>query len=121
MASASSTVFPFSHSVARLLDANIVLEIEDAGDDHDKAFLMGAVLIRLTEHLRLQHRRDSNGRRPVRLRHLTVVEEAHRLLRQPPPPERVLANGAEVAADAIIAMADGNDSASGFSAARKEP
>jgi len=43
------------------------------------------------------------------------------LLRQPPPPERVLANGAEVAADAIIAMADGNDSASGFSAARKEP
>jgi hypothetical protein len=43
------------------------------------------------------------------------------LLRQPPPPERVPANGAEVAADAIIAMADGNDSASGFSAARMEP
>jgi hypothetical protein len=67
---------------AKLLGANVVLEIEDAGDDHDKAFLMGAVLIRLTEHLRLRHRHD--GQQPVRLRHLTVIEEAHRLLRQPP-------------------------------------
>ena len=32
----------------------MVLEIEDAGDDRDKAFLMGAMLIRLTEHLRLR-------------------------------------------------------------------
>jgi hypothetical protein len=68
---------------AALLDRNVVLEIEDAGDDHDKAFLMGAVLIRLTEHLRLRHRHDGHG--PVRLRHLTIIEEAHRLLRQPPP------------------------------------
>jgi hypothetical protein len=43
------------------------------------------------------------------------------LLRQPPPPERLLANGAEVAADAIIAMADGSGNASEFSAARREP
>jgi hypothetical protein len=67
----------------KLLDNNVVLEIEDAGDDHDKAFLMGAVLIRLTEHLRLRHRSEPNA--PVRLRHLTVIEEAHRLLRHPPP------------------------------------
>ena len=32
----------------------MVLEIEDVGDDRDKAFLMGAVLIRLVEHLRLR-------------------------------------------------------------------
>jgi hypothetical protein len=67
---------------ARLLDGNVVLEIEDAGDDHDKAFLMGAVLIRLTEHLRLRQRAE--GPAAPRLRHLTVIEEAHRLLRQPP-------------------------------------
>jgi DNA helicase HerA-like ATPase len=60
-----------------LLRSNVVLEIEDVGDDADKAFLMGAVLIRLTEHLRL-NRRDAPG-----LAHLTVVEEAHRLLRRP--------------------------------------
>jgi hypothetical protein len=67
-----------------LLDGNVVLEIEDAGDDRDKAFLMGAVLIRLTEHLRLRQRAEGPGA-PSGLRHLTVVEEAHRLLRQPPP------------------------------------
>jgi hypothetical protein len=44
---------------------------------------MGAVLIRLTEHLRLRHRAESPA--TSGLRHLTVIEEAHRLLRQPPP------------------------------------
>ena len=66
-----------------LLDGNAVLEIEDVGDDSDKAFLMGTVLIRLAEHLRM-----ANRARPaavVSLRHLTVIEEAHRLLRRQEP------------------------------------
>jgi DNA helicase HerA-like ATPase len=67
--------------VSRLLRRNTVLEIEDVGDDRDKAFLMGTVLLRLAEHLRLA-RREAPGGRPG-LRHLTVVEEAHRLLRRP--------------------------------------
>ena len=62
-----------------LLRTNVVLELEDVGDDADKSFLMGTVLIRLAEHLRLAHRA---GTAP-RLRHLTVIEEAHRLLRKP--------------------------------------
>jgi DNA helicase HerA-like ATPase len=61
--------------MARLLRQPTVLEIEDVGDDQDKAFLMGTVLIRLIEHLRV-HRAGSRT-----LRHLTVIEEAHRLLR----------------------------------------
>ena len=65
-----------------LLRKNVVLEIEDIGDDADKAFLMGTVLIRLAEHLRLAHR---TGPAVTGLRHLTVVEEAHRLLRRPEP------------------------------------
>ncbi|HTZ25148.1 MAG TPA: ATP-binding protein [Streptosporangiaceae bacterium] len=65
-----------------LLRKNAVLEIEDVGDDADKAFLMGIVLIRLAEHLRLAHR---TGPAVTGLRHLTVVEEAHRLLRRPEP------------------------------------
>ena len=67
-----------------LLAANVVLEIEEVGDDRDKAFLMGTVLIRLAEHLRLRARAEGPG--PPRLRHLSVFEEAHRLLRQPPAP-----------------------------------
>ncbi len=66
---------------AQLLNHNVVLEIEDAGDDRDKAFVMGAVLIRLAEHLRLHFSRTTSAQP---LRHLTVLEEAHRLLRQPP-------------------------------------
>jgi DNA helicase HerA-like ATPase len=70
----------------RVLDRNVVLEIEDVGDDQDKAFLIGAVLIRLTEHLRLRQRHQPGG--PQQLRHLTVLEEAHRLLRDPGPGQR---------------------------------
>jgi DNA helicase HerA-like ATPase len=80
---------------AALLRGNVVLEIEDVGDDADKAFLMGTVLIRLTEHLRLTHR--TAGRAPG-LAHLTVVEEAHRLLRRPEPGG---AGGAGAAAHAV--------------------
>src|SRR5262249_53244934 len=46
----------------------------------DKAFLMGTVLIRLAEHLRMAGRAGSGG--SPGLRHLTVIEEAHRLLRR---------------------------------------
>jgi DNA helicase HerA-like ATPase len=68
-----------------LLRSNVILEIEDVGDDADKAFLMGTVLIRLAEHLRLTGRAGpGTAARPgPGLAHLTVVEEAHRLLRRP--------------------------------------
>ena len=76
----------------QLLRTNAVLEIEDVGDDSDKAFLMGTVLIRLVEHLRMANRanradRADGGDRgglagQAGLRHLTVIEEAHRLLRR---------------------------------------
>ena len=65
----------------RLLGRNVVFEIEDVGDDRDKAFLMGTVLIQLTEHLRLRARSAAGG--AAGLRHLSVFEEAHRLLRRP--------------------------------------
>lgn len=65
----------------RLRERNVVLEIEDVGDDADKAFLMGAVLMRLSEQLRVAARQ----RAPQGLGHLTVIEEAHRLLRRSEP------------------------------------
>jgi len=68
----------------KLLSTNAVLEIEDVGDDSDKAFLMGTVLIRLAEHLRMANRAGPSATAgSAGLRHLTVIEEAHRLLRRP--------------------------------------
>ncbi|GAA1110110.1 hypothetical protein GCM10009630_03920 [Kribbella jejuensis] len=70
--------------VGDLLSRNVVLELEDVGDDQDKAFCMGVVLIRLIEHLRV-HRTAAPG-----LRHVTVVEEAHRLLKATTEPNHAV-------------------------------
>ncbi len=56
-----------------LFDRPVVLELERLADEEDQAFLMGLLLVRLAEHRRAQ----GPSRR---LRHLLVVEEAHRLL-----------------------------------------
>jgi Helicase HerA, central domain len=64
--------------VEDLLRRNVVLELEDITNDQDKAFLIGAVLIRIVEHLRVRAARGAVGRG---LQHVTVVEEAHRLLK----------------------------------------
>jgi hypothetical protein len=59
-----------------LLDHPTILELEGMGDDDDKAFVMGLVMIRLAEQRRVQGERDGQL-------HLLVIEEAHRLLGQP--------------------------------------
>jgi hypothetical protein len=56
-----------------LLTRPTVLELQNMGDDDDKAFLMGLLLIRLYEY------RRGEGER-ANLQHIIVVEEAHRLL-----------------------------------------
>jgi hypothetical protein len=63
--------------IGELLRRNVVLAIEDVANDEDKAFLIGTLIIRLVEHLRLRARSGTvDG-----LRHVIVIEEAHRLLR----------------------------------------
>jgi DNA helicase HerA-like ATPase len=63
--------------IASLLRRNMVLAIEDVANDEDKAFLMGTLVIRIVEHLRLGARAGGTDG----LRHVIVLEEAHRLLR----------------------------------------
>jgi Helicase HerA, central domain len=60
----------------QLFEHPAVLELEALGDDDDKAFVMGLVLMQLAAH-----RRAHPGRG---LRHLFVIEEAHRLLANVP-------------------------------------
>jgi hypothetical protein len=54
-----------------------VVELEALGDEGDRAFFMGLLLIRLAEH------RRARGQSPD-LVHLLVIEEAHRLLANVP-------------------------------------
>ena len=44
--------------IAELLRRNVVLAIEDVANDEDKAFLIGTLIIRLVEHLRLRARTE---------------------------------------------------------------
>jgi len=66
---------PRSIPLSELLLQPTVIELEQVGDDDEKAFLMGLLLIRIYEHLRASA--DIAG---SQLRHVVVVEEAHRLL-----------------------------------------
>ncbi|GAA4130185.1 ATP-binding protein [Actinomadura keratinilytica] len=78
--------------VGGMLRENIVLAIEDVANDEDKAFLMGTLIIRIVEHLRMRAR--AGGTAPG-LRHVIVIEEAHRLLRNRGP-ERTSSHAVEL-------------------------
>jgi hypothetical protein len=62
-----------------LLENPTLIELEGMGDDDDKAFMMGLLLIRLVEYRRSPEDRLKAQSR-TSLRHLLVFEEAHRLL-----------------------------------------
>ena len=76
-----------------LFETPCVLELEKIISDEEKAFLIGIILVRLYEHRQIaasQAREETlrsgvpgkNSQMPgLGLRHLTLVEEAHRLLR----------------------------------------
>ncbi len=68
-----------SRPFAALMERPTVLELATLGDEEESAFFMGLILIKLTQHL--QHTGATGGE----LRHVTLVEEAHRLLAEAPP------------------------------------
>lgn len=71
---------PIDEGMESLLNQNCVLELEKIGDDEQKAFIMGLIMTRLYEYRQVQ--RDSMTEKRA-FQHLTVIEEAHRLLKAP--------------------------------------
>ncbi|NOQ23058.1 MAG: DUF87 domain-containing protein [Candidatus Aegiribacteria sp.] len=65
--------------IDKLIKRPTVLELEQIGDDDEKAFIIGLLLTFLYEHYVSQGLREGIG-----VRHITVVEEAHRLFRNVP-------------------------------------
>ncbi len=70
---------PRSINFDKLLDKKVVIELEELKDEEDKAFFMGLILGRLAECVKQRHRRQPD------FQHMTLVEEAHRLLTRPEP------------------------------------
>jgi hypothetical protein len=60
-----------------LLNKPTILELQSIGDDEEKAFIIGLLVARLYEYREIENKK--NGNKKV-LKHLTVIEEAHRLL-----------------------------------------
>lgn len=71
-------------TVGGLLSAPTVLELEAIGNDEDKSFVMGLVLALVYEYriLEAAAERERGGTAGQGLRHLVLIEEAHRLLAQ---------------------------------------
>lgn len=68
---------PRSIDVEYLLSRPTVLELEDLGDDDTKAFVIGILLVRIYEY-RKAMQYSTAGKA---LKHMIMVEEAHRLLK----------------------------------------
>lgn len=60
-----------------LLDKRVIIELEELKDEQDKSLFMGLIISRLAECMKIRHQTDKD------FRHLTLIEEAHRLLSKP--------------------------------------
>jgi hypothetical protein len=63
-----------SFNMDELLNNNVIIELRHLGDEDDQSFVMGIILSQIYEHLEMNGHADNN------LKHITVIEEAHRLL-----------------------------------------
>lgn len=64
---------------ATLLEKNVVVELEGLADDSDKAFSVGLLVIFINEYRQIA--KEISGNQKTELKHLLVIEEAHRLLK----------------------------------------
>ena len=58
-----------------LFDSNVIVDLSRVGSQETKALIMGVLVMRLSEH-RMSNATESNSK----LRHITVLEEAHNIL-----------------------------------------
>jgi hypothetical protein len=66
--------------IGQLLEQRVVFELESLADDDDKAFFVGLILSLIAEYRQAAARRASS-KQDDSLRHILVIEEAHRLLK----------------------------------------
>ena len=64
-----------------LFDHNVIVDLSRVGSSETKALLMGVLILKLQEY-RMAQRASGDNRPNSGLRHVTVLEEAHNLLRR---------------------------------------
>ncbi len=64
-----------------LFDSNAIVDLSDIGSEETVALLMGVLIMRLGEY-RQSVRKAGTGSRDARLQHVTVLEEAHNILKR---------------------------------------
>ena len=68
-----------SFDFEELIGQKIVFELEELKDPADKAFLMSLILMKLAHAAKLKYKENKD------FRHITLIEEAHRVLSKPEP------------------------------------
>ncbi len=69
------------YPIEKLLNKNVIFEMESLSDDDDKAFFVGLVLVLISEYRQLKNPAINPGEKDKGLQHFLVIEEAHRLLK----------------------------------------
>jgi hypothetical protein len=80
-----------------LLDMRVILELEELRDGGQKSLVMGFVLINLLEAIRRRFRKNGDKKHP----HITLIEEAHRLLSKSQPGETNKQHGVDTFTDML--------------------
>lgn len=65
-----------------LFDSNVVIDLSELGSDEAIALIMGVLIMKLNEYRKSQRKINRNIALNSALRHVTVLEEAHNLLKR---------------------------------------
>jgi len=65
-----------------LFDSNVVVDLSELGSDEAIALIMGILIMKLSEHRKAERKQNPKLSLNSDLRHLTVLEEAHNLLKR---------------------------------------
>lgn len=65
-----------------LFDSNVVIDLSELGSDEAIALIMGVLIMKLNEYRKSQRKANSHLKLNSQLRHVTVLEEAHNLLKR---------------------------------------
>lgn len=84
-----------SFDFEELLRKKIILELEEIKSGQDKALIMGVILTRLCETIKKIHQVNP------KFKHITLIEEAHRLLAKAYPGEGIKKQAVEIFADML--------------------